>query len=34
VQKLFDLDQNKALGLNLAFSYDGPVSLSVGTYLF
>jgi hypothetical protein len=34
VQKLFDLDENKALGLDLAFSYDGPVSLSLGTYLF
>ena len=34
VQKLYDLDDHKALGLNLGFSYRGPVSLSFGTYLF
>ena len=32
--KLYDLDENKAVGLNLGFSYDGPVRLSLGTYLF
>lgn len=33
--KLYDLDESKALGGLLTFSYDGPVvALSFGTYLF
>jgi hypothetical protein len=29
-----DLDDNKALGAQLDFSYDGPVKLNIGTYLY
>ena len=32
--KLYDLDENKAVGFSLVFSYDGPISLNLGTYLF
>ena len=32
--KLYDLDENKAVGLSLVFSYDGPIHLNFGTYLF
>jgi hypothetical protein len=32
--KLYDLDNNKALGLKLAFTYRGPILLSFGTYFY
>lgn len=32
--KVYDLDESKAIGLSLSFSYDGPVSLSLGSYLY
>lgn len=32
--EVYDLDENKGLGLNLKLSYDGPVSISGGTYLY
>lgn len=32
--EVYDLDENKALGLTLQATYDGPVSLNAGTYLY
>ena len=32
--EVYDLDENKGLGLTLQASYDGPVFLNVGTYLY
>jgi hypothetical protein len=32
--EVYDLDENKALGLTLQASYDGAISLNTGTYLY
>jgi hypothetical protein len=32
--KIYDLDENKAMGLKLSFQYDGAVSLGFGTHLY
>jgi hypothetical protein len=32
--KLYDLDENKAMGLTLSLTYEGPVSVTVGSYLY
>jgi hypothetical protein len=32
--KLYDLDENKGVGLNLSFNYDGPLDINMGTYMF
>lgn len=34
ITDLYDLDDNKAMGANLGFSYDGAVKLDLGTYLY
>jgi hypothetical protein len=34
VAEFYDLDENKAIGLKLNYSFDGPVHFNIGTYLF